>query len=177
MQNDGVMQQAFEEGAFGELRQHDRQRLVRVLLLRRIDVVKQRTHEGAALRLDDLKGCEFVFRERALLFLPGGTQSIGLLPVKRHMHRSHSWGDRAGIGQAAFRCEVHVLHRHDETVVNVFRANGDLCGTLALDMQVVPVDGEEHQHQQGNEDDDDPGSRQEFRGGNHQRHQQRGERA
>ena len=50
-------------------------------------------------------------------------------------------------------------------------------GALALYMQVVTVDSEEHDNQQGDKDDDDPGPRKKFGGGDHQCHQQRGERA
>ena len=93
------------------------------------------------------------------------------------MHRGHLLRDRAGIGQDALRRGVQACYWHDEAVVDVLRAIRDLGGALALHMQVVFVDAEEHDDQQRDEDDDDPGPREELGRGDHQRHQQRGERA
>src|SRR2546423_972514 len=172
-QNLWTVEQASHRGLH-HFRQDDRQRLLWMLLVHRVNIVEQGKQGQAVPRIDDLQWGPLMCRQTFLPLGPLGSQSLGLLPLDSHVDSGHLRCNRTRIGHSLFRSEIQPGDWDNEPVVDILWMKRNRSGTLTLNMLVMVTDSCKQQHQQRDQQHHDPGSLQKLRRGHNQCDQARG---
>ena len=128
-----------------------------MLLMHRVNIVKQGKQGQTMPRIDDVKCGHLIRRQTCLPLVPDGSQHIGLLPIDSHVDSGYPRCNRMGIGHGLFRCVIQCSNRDNEPVMDVLwmeRKRGD---TFTLNELVMAANSRKQQHQHWDQHHDDPG--------------------